>query len=55
MQQIFFKYGTFGKTDRAIVLFSHSGDEWNKFCNENELEYWIKTYNSLGYNVTFKA
>jgi hypothetical protein len=51
MKQIHFRFGTFGRWQKPVVQFSHSGEDWNKYFEIAELEYWIKTYEELGYNV----
>lgn len=54
MKQIFFRFGTFGRWEKPVVQFSHSGEDWNKHIEPSQLEYWIKTYTEWGYQVIFK-
>jgi hypothetical protein len=54
MKQIHFRFGTFGRWQKPVIQFSHSGQDWNKYFEIAELEYWTKTYEEWGYNVIFK-
>jgi hypothetical protein len=54
MRTIHFRFGTFGRWQKPVVQFSHSGKDWNKYFEIAELEYWTKTYEEWGYNVIFK-
>lgn len=55
MNKIFFRHGTFGRWEKPVVQLSHSGEDWNKYIEIEELSYWIKTYNNWGYDVIFKS
>lgn len=54
MKKIHFKFGTFGRWNKPVILISHSGNDWNKRVEIGELSYWIKEYTSNGYDVIFK-
>ena len=51
MRTTHFRFGTFGKWQKPVVQFSHSGQDWNKYFEIAELDYWTKTYEEWGYNV----
>ena len=54
MKQIHYRFGTFGRWQKPVVQFSHSGEDWNKYFELVELEYWIKARLEDGYIVIFK-